>query len=111
MNLKILLFAIVALFSVSCFAGWTGAGTIEGSYVDARTSFGRILFRHSVQRSGDNCSANGNYYELKMDSDFSREAYSLLLSAEARKIPVILLIEGCGATGYPLVTIISTITD
>ncbi|XOV78409.1 MAG: hypothetical protein ACFHVJ_15865 [Aestuariibacter sp.] len=106
---------LTLLLFTSCLANaagkWTAPGQILGSYIDTRGARERILFRHSVARTGDNCSNNGEYYQLNMENLFGNEAYALLLSAQATQQDVIVFLEGCSASGFPVATIVSTITN
>ena len=105
--MKHCLWALLLITATSFSADWTSTGTVTGIYIDLQSSKERILVRHSIPRADDDCHNNGNYYELKRDSAFSQEAYSYLLSLEARGENVKFLLDGCGATGFPLIQVIN----
>lgn len=113
MKTKIIVTLLLGFISSSVLAAgkWVAKGTIEGVYVDNRASFERILFRHSIPRDGDDCSNNGNYYELEVGTDFGKHALSVILSAEASQRELILFLDGCSSSGFPIAKIVSSIKD
>lgn len=106
---KIVVFSSLVLSPFVSAGEWSSHGTISGFYVDLRATTERILFRLSEPRSDSACANSSNYYELKMGSSRGKDAYSYLLSLEATKKQVRLYIEGCGATGFPLVVVVDSL--
>ena len=102
---------IVTSFDVYASGRWISKGTIEGVYVDTRASYQRVIFRHSLPRENDECSNNGDYYELDMSAEIGKHAMSFVLSAEATKKEVVVYLEGCSPTGFPYARIVSSITS
>ena len=106
---KLLIGALITLASTSSFAAgtWSTMGKVEASYVDMRTTAGRALIKHQAARA-DSCTNNGNLYHLDLSHASAQHAYSLILSAEARRVDVRFYHDGCSTDGFPVIKIAST---
>lgn len=106
--MKYLVCIIFLIFPLLVNAGtWTGWGNITGVYVDLQTSSPRIFFKHS-EAMAVTCTnvSKQSYYQLKMDSDYSNQAYSLLLAKEATKGDVRVHVKECNSDGVALVNVV-----
>lgn len=84
---------------------WSQPGNITGVYVDTRNG-GSVLVRHSLN-TNTTCTLNTSpYYYLDISTDVGKSAYSLVLSAQARNIPVRIMTDRCSPTGYPVLSIV-----
>ena len=103
------LFVCLFITSFSSFAAeWTSVGKIKGVYTDTRSDKNRVLFRHTDQRNPDGCQG-GDRYELETGTPVSAQAFSHLLTIEARSLNVKIFLDGCSASNWPLAKIVDTI--
>ena len=107
LNALILTATLTSMFSVAA-PRWSPTGTIIGHQVDMRSTEGRVLVRHSAARGEDECSNNGNYYNLDLGSDKAQAAHAAIMAAEATQKEVRFYVNGCSPAGYPNIDIVSS---
>lgn len=84
-------------------------GVFSGDELNNRTITDIIInlssgvhFRTSESMINPSSCSNGSWYKLPSDSKYEKEAYSLLLSKQARKEKVNIYLDGCTGS-YPKV--------
>lgn len=102
---------LASISSVGLAGEWTDKGVVQGIFIDNRTGSPRILITHKPNNgkfiSVDGCRKDHNYYHLAMDREFSREAYSNILAANASKANIAFFIDGCEGE-WPNIVMIDT---
>lgn len=106
---------IALLFGNAALAGtWTDTGFLDGVKVDLRDNSPRVIVRH-IANDGkfiaqENCRNDKNFYQLKGGSEYTKEAYSMILAAWSSKSKIRFYIEGCGSD-WPLIVLADTVLE
>lgn len=92
--------AILMLFSYDVFAGdELYDQTITDIIINLSSG---VHFRTNEPMVNPSTCSSGLWYKLPSDSNYEKEAYSLLLSKQARKEKVTIYLDGCTGS-YPKV--------